>query len=390
MLPTLVDVPRTALQRLAHSRLRYVLWPLSLIYGAAVRLRHLAYDLQLLPTFGAGLPTLSVGGVEAGGSGKTPVVAWLLQFLLQRGEVPGLLTRGHGRSSRGLVVCPRGMPAAADQVGDEAAMLRAAGLDVAVAACTRRLQGAQALRALGCTVLVLDDGFSHRALQRHLDIVVLRRDAPQGAHGLLLPAGSLREPVSSLRRAQVIWMSGPAPVGAACPGDPEASGTYGASGPPGANEPAEVLGPPQMQQQQQMEVPPSACCVESRLRIEGAFDLLGRRRSLRGVKLLAVAGIALPELFYSTLLAAGADIVEFRVFSDHHRYSQGQGKELSAWLQHSCAAAIITTAKDAIKLQAVWPQSELLWVLRTSVELISGQANLEELVVSTLNRTAIK
>ena len=315
--------------------------PLALLYGAVTELRGALYGRGWLPQGEAGVPTISVGGIEVGGSGKTPVTEWMLRALLEAGHRPGLLTRGYGRSTRGLVVRRAGELALADTIGDEPAMVVAGGLDVPVAAAARRLEGARALVGEGaCDTLVLDDGFAHRALKRDLDIVVLRGERPLGS-GHLLPWGSLREPRSGLRRAGVLW--------------------FHHKGEGAADAPAWV----------QAEFPETPVVV-SRARPTVPRDLDGAEAPLLGERALVVTGIAHPAPFEASVRRAGAEVVGVKFFRDHHAFDHADVEALLALQATEGASQIVVTPKDAIKLKHLWPDHPLT-VLGTQVEVLEGE-----------------
>lgn len=334
--------------------LAWVASPLAAAYGGVVRLRRSLYDHGALVQAASPLPTVSIGGLEAGGSGKTPVTSWCLTHFLGEGHRPGLLTRGYGRPSRALCVRRPGEPADPQALGDEPAMLVQSGLDVAVAASPRRRLGADALREIGCDVLVLDDGFAHRALRRDLDVVVLRAERPLG-NGHLLPWGSLREPPSSLCRAQVVWL-------------------HAKSSQPIAITPALRACAPQ------------ALWVCSRAVPLAPVDASGRPVELSRAPVVAAAGIAWPRQFKQSVVASGADVRALVGYRDHHAYSlQDVARLRRAQHQHG-AVAVVVTPKDAIKLAPLWPEPASLWVLGTRVRLECGEAALAARLKSLLSR----
>ncbi len=165
------------------------------------------YRRGLLPVRRAARPVLSVGNVAAGGTGKTPFVRWLAGELVARGRRPSILTRGYGRASRGTVVVSDGAGALASarDAGDEPALLARALPTVPIVAEANRSRGARRAEEIQPAIALhlLDDGFSHVALARDLDIVLLDATAPD-AGGALLPAGRLREPLASLARADIL------------------------------------------------------------------------------------------------------------------------------------------------------------------------------------------
>ncbi len=316
--------------------------PLAGLYGALVLARRAAYDRGWLRTVPSPLYTISVGGLEAGGSGKTPVTGLLLGALAASGRAVGLLTRGYGRTSRGLVLRSPGEPAAPEMVGDEPAMLVSAGPDVPVAACAARVEGARALARIGCDCAVLDDAFSHRAIARDVDLVVLRGEAPLG-NGHLLPWGSLREPASSLARADVVWLHF---RGRAAPA------------PSWLDAPVVVVSE----------------SVPGPLRDAHSGEVVEPRGPL-----LAAAGIARPSDLVVSLRALGAEVARLVSFRDHHRFDAADVDRLvRAGRAHG---AVVVTAKDAVKIAPLWrPAQPPLWVLEQRVAIRRGLAALAETV----------
>ncbi len=317
--------------------------PLSAPYAAAVLARRWAFDRGLLVSFVPACFTVAVGGLEAGGSGKTPIAGLLLAAFVAAGRRPGLLTRGYGRQSAGLVVRERGEAAQPSVLGDEPSMLVHSGLDVPVAACASRTVGAQALALRGCDVLVLDDGFAHRRLSRNVNVVVLRGERPLG-NGHLLPWGTLREPPSSLRRAHVVWLH------------------YRAG----------VVGP---RPEWLARYAPEAKLVSSVQQPAAARDGQGREVALDGTRVVAAAGIADPAGFGRTLLGMGALVTELVPLRDHHVFTPADVARLAALVAARGAAALVVTAKDAVKLAPMW-QGPPLWVVDARVLLTEGAAAL--------------
>ncbi|MBC7793831.1 MAG: tetraacyldisaccharide 4'-kinase [Clostridia bacterium] len=310
--------------------------PLSWGFAAAAHARRFAYDHGLLQSEHAGVFTISVGGIEAGGSGKTPIAGWFLDACKAAGFSPGLVTRGYGRSTRGLAVAD-GASAIADEVGDEPAML-ARDFGVPVAAVANRIEGARALVTRGCDALVLDDGFSHRRLRRDLDVVVLRAEAPFSDRRLL-PAGTLRESPAGLKRAHVVWFHTRSSV---------------------------IVN---------IDLPQTALRVTSEDSEAQAFDSAGAAVALRGVRVVAACAIARPSGFAGTLARAGAKVTELVSFPDHHRYSSADVASLQETVRKQGAAALVVTAKDATKLTGACVP---LWTVRVSVRIVEGEQALRQ------------
>jgi tetraacyldisaccharide 4'-kinase len=280
-----------------RGALAWLLWPASLAFGVAAGVRRLLYRLHLRRVERAGVPVIVVGNLTAGGSGKTPLVLWIAEFLGAAGWKPGIVSRGYGGKGRE----PRAATIASDpaEVGDEPILLaRRSGCPVWVA--PERAAAARALRAQHpeCNVIVLDDGLQHYALARDIEIAVV--DARGFGNGFLLPAGPLREPRSRLRAVDAVV-------------------THGAAGIEGYA-----------------------------MRLEGAdlVRLADARevrpaRSLAGQRVHAVAGIGDPKRFFLHLATLGPKVVP-HPFPDHHPFS-------AADLAFGDGAPVVMTEKDAVK-----------------------------------------
>jgi len=294
--------------------LPWLLWPVSIVFGIAVALRRILYFLRVLKSVHPGIPVVVVGNLTVGGSGKTPLVIWIAEFLKSRGWSPGIVSRGYGAR----ITEPRAATVAAEaaEVGDEPILLsRRGGCPVWVGA--DRVQVAARLRAAheDVNVLVLDDGLQHYAMRRDIEIAVV--DARGLGNGFLLPAGPLREPRSRLRSVDAVVS--------------HASSTRGYA-----------------------------------MRLEG--DVLHRMTDARerqplkafaGQRVHAVAGIGDPNRFFLHLGKAGLKVVP-HPFPDHHPFTPRD-------LEFGDDAPVLLTEKDAVKLRSVarpgW------WVLPVSAQL---------------------
>lgn len=281
-----------------------LLAPLGWLYAAGTARR-----LRQGQAFDPGVPVISVGNINAGGTGKTPMAIALAQRLLGRGRNVHLLSRGHGGRLTGPVQVDPARHSAAD-VGDEPLLL-AAFAPTWVA--RDRAAGARAAAAAGAEVILLDDGHQNPALKKALSIVVV--DTARGwGNGRCLPAGPLREPVAAgLSRADLLVS-----VGAAADQAPLVHRH-------GATLPCPILG-------------------ATLAPLETGLDWQGQR-------LLAFAGIGYPDKFFASLAALGADVVRAIPFADHEPYSPAVLERLS----HDAAALgaqLVTTEKDAVRLPA--------------------------------------
>jgi tetraacyldisaccharide 4'-kinase len=264
--------------------------------------------------------------VAVGGTGKTPFVAWLAEELVARGERPSILTRGYGRESRGTIVVSdaAGSRASPAQAGDEPALLARALPTVPIVADARRARAAARAEALfpWVTLHLLDDGFSHVALSRDLDVVLLDATDP-AAGGALLPAGRLREPLSSLARADAVVVT-----------------KREQADPAGALELARLNAP-------------GAAVALARTVVTSIRDAAGDEvhpRDLPPGTLVAVAGTARPEAFFFTLASLGIEPTARLPFPDHARYGPYRIGSILKAAEETGATAVITTEKDAVKL----------------------------------------
>lgn len=271
-------------------------------------------------------PVISVGNLSVGGTGKTPVVAAIAQWLVDAGERPSILSRGYGRADAvdGVVVVSDGaqVRAGVDQSGDEPLMLARQVPGAAVCVSPERyLAGRLAEERLGCTVHVLDDGFQHIELARNLDVLVTT--IGEIPNGRVMPMGRLREPIDAAARAHVLVVS---------------DATAGA-----ASAEAWTLGISQ------------SCGAVRKLGDPVAIGLKTDTTSAQAAKILAVAGIANPERFTRSLRESGWTVVSELTFPDHHRYTAADLAAIEARMKAAGADAVFTTDKDAVRLEKLVP-----------------------------------
>ena len=185
------------------SELSALLLPLSWLYRLGVSFRNVCYDRQWCQSTRIDIPVISVGNLRIGGSGKTPCVRYVAEALIRAGFRPAIISRGYRRSSSGQVVVSEGdgPVVTVEMAGDEPFMLSTVLPAAIVVVDENRVDAARIARTqYGCDVIIMDDGFQHRALQRDSDIVLLPLDDLTG-NERLLPAGRLREPLAALKRA---------------------------------------------------------------------------------------------------------------------------------------------------------------------------------------------
>lgn len=309
--------------------------PFGWAYAAGAGLRNALFDRGWLAAHDLGAPAISIGNITAGGTGKTPVVALVAELLAESGEDVCILTRGYGRREPGKrVVVSDGSAILADAEtgGDEPVELdrRLAGTAVIIADADRVAAAKFAREGFGVTCFVLDDGFQHRRAARDLDIVCIDATDPFGG-GELLPAGRLRESPANLCRADAIIITK-----------------------------AEAAADLARLEQEIRRFAPEAAIFRAESGISGFTELsaflagenASSNRDLPGPA-FAFCGLGNPEHFFATLRRAGADVAGTKAFRDHQRYTQPDAERLDQAAKDAEAAAFVTTAKDAVKLESV-------------------------------------
>jgi len=302
--------------------------PLAFIFGAGVRARNALYARGVLRSQHLEGPTISVGNLSVGGSGKTPFVLLLGELLKSRDIKFDVLSRGYGRQTRGVVqVDPAG---AAVDFGDEPLLIaRRLGVPVILGE-ERYAAGVFAESKFGPQLHILDDGFQHRALARDFDIVLV---TPEDARDKLLPTGRLREPLHALKRADAVVL------------------TSGAS--------AENFG------------------LEQQLLWRVRRGIAPQNVPTRPV---AFCGIARPQNFFLQLRTAGIEPLAEAVYRDHHAYTEKDVRELLQVRKQSEADGFVTTEKDAINLGGYLTALEPISVVPVQMELVDAANALDTML----------
>ncbi len=298
---------------------------MSAIYAAAIRMRHTLYDRGLLPVRTLPVPVWSVGNLTVGGTGKTPVTAFLAAALHALGERPAILSRGYGRRDEGKrVVVPTDEDAGrldAALFGDEPILLRRRLPDTPIILDADRFgAGVYACREYEPDLILLDDGFQHRNLARARELLVLNGAAPFG-NGRLLPAGTLREPVSRGRTADWHLVNETGGLSPACEETLDSAGFQS----------------------------PRARFryVASRVILPDGGEVDPLQWGTRPV--LACSGIGNPDSFLSLLRRSDFRTAGHRTFRDHHRFTQSELATLSSEAR-AAGADVLMTEKDWLRI----------------------------------------
>ncbi len=299
-----------------QSPWRYLLLPFSALFCLLSTLKRWTYRLGLIKPQKVKVPVIVIGNISVGGTGKTPLVAWMVDHLRSQGYKPAIISRGYGGKAKKW---PQQVRSDSDpqMVGDETVLL-ARRCGCSVAAAPQRISAARALlKYADCDIIISDDGLQHYDMHRDLEIAVVD-GARRFGNGHCLPAGPLREPVSRLNSVDMVVINGVA----------------------GRNEFSMKL-------------------KGDRVTRIDKPHIVQPLKALAGCRVHGVAGIGNPKRFFDQLRASGLEVIEHPM-PDHHPYDVSD-------IQFSDDLPVIMTEKDAVKCQGF--VNEHHWVLPVSAEL---------------------
>jgi tetraacyldisaccharide 4'-kinase len=339
----------------AAALLRGALRLVEVPYALAMSWRNRRYDQGRTAIHRAAAPVVSVGNITMGGTGKTPLVQWIAQFYRRHGVRVSIISRGYRAEEGGR--------------NDEARELEQKLPDVPHLQNPDRAAAAKiAVEELETQLIVLDDGFQHRRLARELDIVLLDALEPFG-YEHVFPRGTLREPITGLRRANVVILSR-----------------------------ADAIDPSQreaIQHRVKNLAPQSAWAEVSHAAKElisasGTGIASGTQQapldSLKGQSVAAFCGLGNPAGFRHTIQSCGYVLAGFREFPDHHCYSRADMEDLAAWADGLGAKALLCTHKDLVKIGLDRLGGLPLWAIRVEIDFIAGQEAIESRLLALLAR----
>ena len=329
--------------RLALRFLSVCLAPAEQAYRLAVTARNWGYSKGLLRSGRAAIPAVAVGNLTVGGTGKTPVAAWIARRLQAAGRSPTVVMRGYG--------------------GDEETVHRLLNPSIPVCVSADRIKATKRAAEAGADVAVLDDAFQHRALRANAYIVLIAAEE-WVEEPRLLPRGPWREPLTALRRAQLLVVTRkiapPAEALRVCeslarhfPATPLAQAYIGVS---------------------------KLACYE-----EGQLQILPSAMGFRAA--LAVAGVARADAVWEQLRKLGISMDHCSAFPDHHRF---RARDIAAIKEATANGPLIATLKDAVKLRPLLPTDMAIYVPLQQVEWEAGGGALDHLLAGVVEEHATR
>ena len=324
------------------------------IYSLIIRLRNLLYDKQVLKTHHSKAIVISIGNITLGGTGKTPLVVWLCNYLHRQNLSCAILTRGYKTYTK-----TNELP---NTLIDEPAVLLENCPQAEIIIDPDRVAGAaKAIEKFGAKVLIMDDGFQHRRLVRDLDIVTIDATQPFGFEKIF-PAGLLREPLTSLRRADAVVIT--------------RCGQIGESELRNIENKLRTVNPDILITQSIH----AAVNIKSKDNVETAVE------KLKDSKIYAFCGIGNPDAFFNTIKALGAEITGSKNYNDHYQYTRACLADIYTQARLAGASIILTTQKDWSKIKHLKPDKKdiQLAYLAVQIKFITGQDRLTCLIKDTI------
>jgi tetraacyldisaccharide 4'-kinase len=330
---------------LGASLLRAGLWTAQWPYRVGVGCKNFAFDFRIREPFEVGVPVISVGNLTTGGTGKTPIVAFLANWFRDAGANVGLLSRGY----RSLD----------SQANDEKLVLDQLCPGVPQWLHPDRILSAKRAVIDGCNLLILDDAFQHRRVHRDLDIVLIDATNPWG-YEHCLPRGLLREPIANIERADLVIVTRADQV---------------------SSDKLTAIRTELVRHNQIGSV------IEAAFRPSQLLNSAGQAKplaELSGQRVLGFCGIGNPESFEQTLRQLGSEVVGFESFPDHHHFTSDDLARLGEQARSRNADWLLTTHKDLVKIHETDLGSRPLWAVRLGTEIVRGTPILESRLWSIL------
>jgi tetraacyldisaccharide 4'-kinase len=350
--------------------LSILLKPFALIFRSTVQVRNTLFERKIFRKWKSPVPVISIGNLSAGGTGKTPLVDWVVKYYLSIGCKPAIVSRGYRRESKGVRLVSDGQRVliSSSQSGDETAMLAWNNPDAIVVVGEKRKEAVNFItqyfgRRLPA-VIILDDAFQHRQIDRDLDIALINASEPV-LKAKMIPEGRLREPLKNIARADLILVNKI--------GDDGQTDLI--------MKKLEKTGRP---------------IVKARIKtgelvcVSGDFNSSYEVPSPEKLKVLAFAGIAFPESFLESLKAEGVQVEAHHFFKDHEPYNAKKLQSLRNEAEEK-GLSLITTEKDYFRMLG---RPELITIITTrpcyylkiETDIFEGKEKLQEMLRAVVGK----
>lgn len=331
---------------------RFILIPFVPLFALIVKLRNKLFDKEIFRAESVDAKVVSVGNINIGGSGKTPLVIFLINLLKNEGKKVGVLSRGYGRKSRGYILVSDGKKILTDveSCGDEI-LLTAKECSVPSAVSEKRIDGAKKLISdQRVDTIVLDDAFQHRWIKRDVDLLICEQRfliSPDFFDHYLLPAGSMREPFGSIERASAVIIN--------------------------------------RKFSQMREIPDDVKKYFTNKKIfnvyysaKGFVDIKRETEynlsEFEGQKSLVVCGIANPYSFFTALRQTNVDTENYLIFRDHKYYTNKEIQRIRKMFYTTNSHSVVTTQKDAVKFSEYQNELDDIDIFYLKIELVMDES----------------
>ena len=332
-------------------------WPYRLI----INFRNWLYDKNIFAVVKLPCPMISVGNITVGGTGKTPCVIMLAKMLQFHGFKPAILSRGYGgNSSKSVNIVSDGKNILLDSktAGDEPFLMAQSLKNIPIIVGSQRIKtGRVAISQFGANVLICDDAMQHRQIFRDINLVLLDNQKPFG-NGFVLPRGKLREPIAGLKRASAFLLTR-------------------------TDETTEAENISR-KLAQVGNIPIFTSIHKPQDVIKGDYSDIWPTSDLGGKKVCAFCGIAKPDSFKKSLLAAQANILSWDTFPDHHNYRLDDLETIKNNFCNYKADLIITTQKDGMRLQNFPEFLSMIYMMRIEMEITPSRELFDKFILDRL------
>jgi tetraacyldisaccharide 4'-kinase len=344
---------------LTATTLRFSMGVAAAGYSLAVILRNFLYSKRWLKIHTADAPVISIGNITTGGTGKTPLVIWICRFLQNKNIPCAILTRGYKTTQNSKLKTQNYI--------DEPAILAESCPQAKVIVNPDRVEAAaEAVDKFGAEVLIMDDGFQHRRLHRDLDIVTIDATCPFG-YEKLLPAGLLREPVASLKRADTAVLT-------RCNQIRESELSR-------IEKKLQLINPDMI----------IARSIHSPICVKSTAGEKITIERLKGRKIFAFCGIGNPDAFLNTVRNTGVNLVGSKIYNDHHHYTDSDIDDIHSQANRLGADLILSTQKDHMQYAICNTQHDIPFAyLAVEIKFITGEDKLKQLIEDTLAGKILK